>query len=375
MQLAIVTNKVVRGDGQGRVNHAVASEALRRGHRLALVATQVDDDLARQPGVSWSRVSVEGWPSQLVKNAVFATQASRALRQINADAVLACGFACWSNTDVNAVHLVHRAWWASPVHTRHVRSGPYAWYQALYTASNVRLERAALRRTRTVVAVSSLVAEQLAGVVPTGTPVRTIPNGVDASEFAPGPEDRRALGLPEGVPLALFVGDAQTAIKNVDGMLRALRGVPRLHLAVAGRSEGGPYPGLARDLGVSGRVHFLGYRTDAPALMRAADFLVLPSRYDTFGLVVLEAMASARPVVTTRAAGASALVTPECGVVIDDPEDTAALAEAMRSLAADPQRRRHMGRAARVVAERHTFSAMAAEYVDLLEAAAAENPS
>jgi glycosyltransferase involved in cell wall biosynthesis len=138
-------------------------------------------------------------------------------------------------------------------------------------------------------------------------------------------------------------------------------------LAVVGNTEHSPYPSLARDLAVSDRVHFLGFRRDVPHLMRAATFCVCPSRYEPFSLVVLEALASGLPVVTARSVGAASLVASDCGFVLDDPEDTEGLIRVFQYLLDHPDERRQMGQAGRAVAERNTFHAMGHAYVDLFE--------
>jgi glycosyltransferase involved in cell wall biosynthesis len=242
-----------------------------------------------------------------------------------------------------------------------------AWYQALYTSLNVRWERQAFADARVIVAVSDRIRAELidAGVSPDR--ICVIPNGVDPTEFAPGPVPRDALGLPSHVPLALFVGDLQTPRKNLDTVLRALVDVPTLHLAVAGRIDDSPYPSLASTLGLGDRVHFLDFRRDVPALMRAADFTVAPSRYEPFSLVVLESLASERPVITTQNVGAASLLNADCGVVLDDPEDTDALAAALSLLTNAPQRREQMGKVGRAVALQYTWDEIAARYVSLLE--------
>jgi glycosyltransferase involved in cell wall biosynthesis len=196
--------------------------------------------------------------------------------------------------------------------------------------------------------------------------VVTIPNGVDATEFCPGPAERDRFGLPAAAPVALFAGDLKTPRKNLETVLRALPDVPGLHLAVAGRHAGTPWPALAAALSVADRVHFLGFRTDMAALMRAADLFVLPSRYEPFGLVLLEALASGLPVVASAHAGGADLIGPDAGVVLPDCDDAGALAAALRTLLADPVRRHGMAGAARQVALAHAWPAMARRYLDLL---------
>ena len=144
--------------------------------------------------------------------------------------------------------------------------------------------------------------------------------------------------------------------------------VPQLYLAVVGGTAGSPYPELARSLKLDDRVHFLGFRQDVPDLMKAADFLVFPSRYEPFGLVVLEAMATGIPVITAATTGAAELVTPDCGVVLPDSDDTQALAEALNQLVkCDRQQRQQMGQVARTIAEQHSWANMARNYVNLFE--------
>ena len=142
--------------------------------------------------------------------------------------------------------------------------------------------------------------------------------------------------------------------------------VPDLHLAVAGREAGTPYPKLVQTLGIADRVHFLGFRRDMPALMRTADLFVFPSRYEACSLVLLEALASGVPVVTGRSAGGSELIGPEVGIVLQDCNDVQALAATLRSLVEDDHRRQAMGHHARALAERHSWATMARRYVDFL---------
>ena len=86
---------------------------------------------------------------------------------------------------------------------------------------------------------------------------------------------------------------------------------------------------------------------------------------------MFEAMASGLPAILASTVGANELVTPDCGVVLPDPNNVSALASAMNMLASDPQRREQMGRSARAVAERHTWGKMADNCVSLYQEIAA----
>lgn len=370
MKICIVTHCVIEGDGQGRVNYEVVWEALRQGHQVTLVASDISLELEQHSQVTWLPISVKKVPTELLRNLLFSRKSANWLRQHQGefDAIEVNGAITSARSDLNAVHFVHSSWLRSPFNLSTQNLSLRGTYQRLYTALNADWEKKAFERAKVVVAVSEKVAQELIAIGVPQDRIRTILNGVDLQEFAPGIVDRQKWGLPEEVPLAIFAGDIRTPRKNLDTVLHSLVQVPQLHLAVVGGTAGSPYPELARSLNLENRVHFLGFRQDVPDLMKAADFLVFPSRYEPFGLVVLEAMATGIPVVTAATTGAAELVTPDCGIVLPDSDDTQALAEALNQLVkCDRQQRQQMGQAARTIAELHSWANMASNYVNLFE--------
>ncbi|WP_310487781.1 glycosyltransferase family 4 protein [Chamaesiphon sp. VAR_69_metabat_338] len=376
MKICIVTHCVIRGDGQGRVNYEVAGEALRQGHQLTLIASAISPELAQHPQVTWIPIIVKQIPTELLRNVLFSLKSLAWLRQHQAefDVVKVNGAIASVRSDVNAVHFVHSSWWKSPFHVWHQRRDLYGAYQWLYTALNAYWEKTAFDRAKLVVVVSEKVKQEVLAIGIPEHRIRVIANGVDLEEFAPNLVDsplerlrqRQQLGLPEDVPLALFVGDIRISRKNLDTILRALVNVPQLHLAIAGAPDGRNfYPHLANELGLNNRVHFLGFRSDVAALMQSADMFVFPSRYEPFGLVLLEAMAYQLPVITATSTGAADIVTPECGFVLTDPNNVQALGSALDRLTGDTVASHKMGKAARLVAKQYSWTNMADSYMEL----------
>lgn len=372
MRIAIVTHRFAKGEGQGRVNYEVARAAADAGHDVLCVAHEVAEALLDHPNVTHVPMPSGVAPIALLGNVRFAWASHRWLanHRDELDLVVSNGCNTTFPADVSAVHFVHSAWRTSPVHSSRSESGLQAWYQWLYSTINALWEAWALPRIDSIVAVSAKVRQELIAIgIPPDT-ISVIHNGVDLEEFAPGPANRNTLGLPPDVPLGLFAGGIETPRKNIDTVLRAMVRVPDMHLAVLAPTEGSPYPDLAAQLGLQDRTHFLGFRSDVADLMRASDFLAFPSRYEACSLVLLEALGSGLPIVTAETAGGAELVTDDCGIVLRDPNDVSALADAFTQLCANPDRRAEMGTAARAVAEQNSWHHMAQRYLDLFETVA-----
>jgi UDP-glucose:(heptosyl)LPS alpha-1,3-glucosyltransferase len=201
-------------------------------------------------------------------------------------------------------------------------------------------ERAAVAPPARVIAISPRVVEDLRRAHPHAAPPLLLRTGVDLDRFRPtGPRNRRAirraLGIPEK-PLLLFVGH-NFALKGLGTAIRALPLVKEGVLAVVGRGRARPFAALARRLAVADRILWAKDDRHLRALYRAAHVLVHPTHYDTASRVVLEAMASGAPAITTARDGNADLVAAGGGVVLERPGDPAALAAAIGALLGAPR--------------------------------------
>jgi glycosyltransferase involved in cell wall biosynthesis len=370
LRVAIVTHVVRHNDGQGRVNHEIARAAVDENIAVTLVASHVAPDLLAHPKVRWVPMKIgRWWPTNLLRQQVFALKSALWLRTHRSeyDVLHVNGFITWMPADVNTAHFVHRGWFGSKYYPFGLTKGLWSAYQFVYTRVNASLERWAYRRSRVITAVSQKVADEIRaiGLTPNNR-VDVIYNGVDTRGFAAAQGDRAKFNLPAEAFLLLFVGDLRTPRKNLGTVLEALRHLPdHVHIAVAGYLPGSPYPEQARSLGIANRVHFLGLVKEMPVLMHSVDAFVFPSRYEAMSLSLLEAMAAGLPVVTARTAGGAEIITPECGIVLDDPDDPKALAGAIAQLAESDEARRAMGIAANELATGFGWARMAAQYIAL----------
>ncbi|GBO52851.1 glycosyltransferase [Pseudanabaena sp. lw0831] len=372
MKICIITSNVKKGDGQARVNYEIVNQAIARNHQITLVVRHVATEIAQNKLVSCVYFAVEKIPTELMRGFKFTRNSDRWLQknEHEYDLIISCGAVTSRATDINVVHFVHSAWLNSPFHTLRMNRNLYGVYQWMYTALNAYWEKFAFQKTKMLIAVSETIKNELIGIGIDEAKIQVIANGVDVDEFfptSPAYQNRQRFGLPEKVDLALFVGEFRTNRKNLDTVLKALVNVPSLHLAVVGSIEKSSYPQLAKQMGLAERVHFLGYRSDIAKIMQAVDFFVFPSRYEPFGMVVSEAMASGLPVITTAVSGVAAIITPECGIVLPDSEDVLALTNALITLTTNFDLRMQMGKAARAIAEQHSWISKAKTYLDLFE--------
>lgn len=158
--------------------------------------------------------------------------------------------------------------------------------------------------------------------------IHTIYNGVDLQRFHPshkhqqGLAVRQAAGITPQTPVALFVGSGYER-KGLSQLLTAMAAMDKsMQLWVVGKDSLKPYKKMAERLGIGGLVRFLGRQDDVQPYYAAADFFVLPTVYDPFPSVALEAMASGLPIIVSKQCGAAEVIkSGREGYVLDSPED------------------------------------------------------
>lgn len=236
------------------------------------------------------------------------------------------------------------------------------------------------RPGRVVIAISEMVKADLKryhGL--DDSEIRLVYNGVDVDRFAPRQNSaernriRTELNVRQNEPLYLIVAH-NFLLKGVPTLLRAMA---LLHsagrggqLAIVGGKRTKRFQAIVRRRGLQNAVHFIGSIDDPSPYYAAADVYVQPTWYDPCSLVLLEALASGLPVITSRFNGAGELIISGThGDVLSDPGDAVTLAASMIRWA-DPMRIQAASSACRSLMMRHTLdhnvSAIVAVYEELV---------
>lgn len=351
-----------RGGAEQWTSQYVAALAT-LGHEVHVLARDFDSTLAKPPYVA-HKIESNG-RSKLA----FAEAVERALGSLKLEITHDMGYG-WScdvfqphggaRKAAAAANLELAPAWRRPIERRLANWLPrYREFERLG-------ERQYASRDRLYVAISRRVAHEM--VERQDAPpdrVRLVYNGVDPRRFSPDhrsihrEKTRKLLGIAPGETLVLIVAH-NFRLKGVSTLIEAVgrlvrEGAP-LKLAVAGgKKSPRAYERLARLSGAENHVRFLGSVADPVPLYAAADVYAQPTHYDPCSLVVLEALASGLPVITSSRNGAGELLTEGVdGYVVDEPTDVKRLAERLRVLL-DPTRRLAMSQAARSKALDWTF--------------------
>ena len=255
--------------------------------------------------------------------------------------------------DLYTMHGVPHRWWVREVRRKRM---------SLFDRALARVEDRLVSAggCRRFLAVSELTRKIFLSEYPVDPArVTVIHPGIDASPYAKldrercRREIRRRFGIGPDEPLILFVS-MNFAIKGLDHLLRGLGHLwkrdpeKRFRLLVIGRGDQKAYGRLARELGLGDAVVFAGAvaREKLPEFYLAGDLYAMLSRFDTFGMVVLEAMVAGLPVLVSGSVGARDVVREgENGFIVENPADPEAVAERIGTMLHGNVRER-MGREA-----------------------------
>lgn len=363
--------------GAERYSVLLSRQLAALGHEVAMVGESVSEPLP--PGGCFVPVKVDR-SSSWARNHSFARNASRAVAH-GFDAVL--GLCRTPEVDVYRTGRIHAHW----MQVRY-RNRAHRLLQALNPRHRaiLQLERRILTqssRLRRIVAQCRLDKELL--IAHYGVPeakIEIIYNGVDVDTFRPLPREecvqlRREFRISADEPLLVFSSVTDFKTKGLSSVLAAMR-ISReqnLRLLVLGRGRrSSRFRRLAAHLGLADRVHFVGYRRDAERFYAAADLCVLPTAYEPFPNVNLEALACGTPVLTTATNGTAEIIAEGgTGYLIPQAEAVGELAERLDHHFQLPSpERRKISQACRETALRMTTAGHTARMVHLFEQVVAE---
>ena len=353
--LAVVFPKASVTGGVERIAlELLRFEATRRSACFVGESLDADENLAFAP-VSPSRVPRSFRPL------AFRRSAAAVLRELAPATTMSLGVNCPPG-DVYWVNSVHRAWLedGGDLIVRGMKVPAVLRRALLRHQVLLRLERDYFvnHRPRAIVCTSERDVRDLQRLyhVPAEL-IQLIPHGYDGQVFAPAhraalrDKVRDEIGATRDDIVVLMIANEwhRKGLGTLLESVAALRDA-RVRIDLVGAKAPDDYRPLAQRLGLAERLRWHGATRDVARFHAAADVFALPTTYEPFGLVIIEAMGSGLPVITSRLAGAaSAIDDGRNGLLLDDPRDTGRLTTQLGRLL-DAAERERMGAAAAVAA-------------------------
>ena len=321
-----------------------------------------------QAPVTFHRVPVIGFPRWLGPVS-FALFARRRIRSIGCDIIHS--HERIFEMDLFTFHGIPHATWIREARQKRL---------SLFDRATARVEQKGISGAGAplILPVSNLVRDELLKVYDLpDSRIQVVHPGVSVRRFSDPDrtgcrsEIRKLHGLTPEDGVVLFVG-MNFEIKRLDlvigGLAEASRNSPdcrRMKLLVVGRGNTEKYRKLAQELGIAEQVIFAGVTREVEKYYLAADILAMPSHFDTFGLVVLEAMVAGLPVIISEKVGAKDLIkSGQNGFVLSDSADASEMGAVLAALA-DPDKRHQMGKNARKTAVKCDWDHVASQVAEI----------
>lgn len=379
-RIAVVSPFVDKRHGTERCL-AEQLERLAPEYEIHLFSSRVEDiDLN---GIAWHRVPEIPGPHLAKYLFWFAAnhfsrwfESRRSGRRF--DLVYSPGVNCL-DASVIQIHIVFAEFFRSmPPGMRLGRNPLLSWprliHRQLYYRLIIALERRLYTRSDVLlVGISEKTVEDLNRFYRAAGGVPVVYHGIDTGRFAPErrrvlrPVAREQLGLPPEAFAVLLVGNDWRK-KGLNCLLDAIlaAGRPHVRLLIVGNDD--PRPFAEKFAALTGRVLTLPIRKDVAYYYAAADLLVAPSLEDAFSLPPLEAMGSGLPVIVSRKAGASEIVTHgRDALILEEPTNADELSRLITRVCDDESLRQRLSEQALITARRYTWAANAEHMKRLFE--------
>lgn len=357
MKIAFIVHDYNRSAGHSRYVAELAS-IYKRNHEVHVFANTWEEP--NPEGLFFHKVPALT-SRELLKVLSFILPATWIIQK-NFDIVHSQGL-CGLKHDLSTVHIVQSEWLKKNLKSKKGNSfGSLAWKLLV-----VPLEKFVFSRTcsKYLISVSEKVSRELVECYKITTPIKTIYHGTDLEVFNPKnkikfkKEIREYLKIPQDIFLAIYVGNLA---KGAATAIKALTKVPSINLMIVTNSNISKEKAIAKDYGLEERIHWVPKTNEISKYYLASDCLVYPSIYDTFGLVITEAMASGLPVITSKETGASELIVhSKNGLIIDTPQNADMIAHYLCYLKENPVVAKKISEEARNTIEKYTWEKCAKE--------------
>lgn len=336
MKIAIIRKKYNPFGGAERYLNLLASHLVRAGHEVHIFANKWPR--GTNNNVTFHKIPMIGGLS-LLKIWSFAIAAWFVLKRFDGD-ILFSNERLFAQDILRTSDGVHRTWlkirmkYSSPLRRLSFKINPL--HISIIFFDWLIFSRRCFRK---IIAPSEFIKQNILREYRNVRPqdITVIYNGVDLDRFHPENKGkyrhlvRKELGINETDKLLLFIGTGFER-KGLRYAIESLQYLPEnTYLTVIGKGSVKLYNKLAAGISVSDRVRFIGPAEGAERYYAASDLLVAPTLYEPMANVILEALATGIPVVTTRNCGNSEVVSEgENGWLIDDPTDAEEIAERIR---------------------------------------------